>query len=75
MARTLDGLPIGEEARVVDVHGEDAIAIRLMEMGLVEGALVRRMGQAPMGDPIEYALHGSRLILRVVEANRVEIDG
>ncbi len=75
MTRTLDCLPLGEEARVIDVHGEDAIAMRLMEMGLVEGALVRRMGQAPMGDPIEYALHGSRLILRVVEANRVEIDG
>jgi ferrous iron transport protein B len=33
---TLDSLDRGQRARIVDVSGDDAIAVRLMEMGLAE---------------------------------------
>lgn len=74
MARSLDQLPQGQEAIVIDVTGDDSIALRLMEMGIIEGTVVRRVGQAPMGDPIEFAVQGSRLMLRIVEASRVQIE-
>ena len=73
MPRTLDQLAHGQSAIIVDVSGEDGISMRLMEMGIIEGELVRRIGQAPMGDPIEYAVQGYRLTLRKIEAARVLI--
>ena len=34
---TLDTLKEGERARIIDVTGDDGIAVRLLEMGLTEG--------------------------------------
>ena len=72
---TLDILKTpGERGRVVDIHGNDGIAIRLMEMGLTEGEEIQLLGFAPLGDPIEYQIRGYRLSLRKAEAQRVEIE-
>jgi ferrous iron transport protein A len=45
-----------------------------MEMGLIEGELVRLLGKAPLGEPLEFAFRGSRLSLRKTEAFRVRIE-
>jgi len=71
---TLDGLKLGERARIVDVSGDDGIAIRLMEMGLIDGEEIELLGFAPLGDPIEFELRGYRLSLRKNEARRVTIE-
>lgn len=72
---TLDALKTpGSLARVKDVAGDDAIAVRLMEMGLTEGEEVELVGRAPLGDPIEYRVRGYRVSLRSSEAARVEIE-
>jgi len=72
--KTLDALPPGDRARVTDVSGDDAIAVRLMEMGLVAGAEIENLGTAPLGDPIEFMIRGYRLSLRRSEAKRVQVQ-
>lgn len=71
--RTLDTLQMGARAHIVDVTGDDGIAIRLMEMGLTEGEEIELIGFAPLGDPIEFQVRGFRLSLRKNEAQRVQI--
>ena len=71
---TLAEIEAGQLARVSDVAGNDAISIRLLEMGLTPGCEVRFVGKAPLGDPLEFALRGYRLSLRRVEAERVRVD-
>lgn len=71
--RTLDTLRQGERARVAEVVGTDSIAVRLMEMGLVEGEEIENLGSAPLGDPVEYLIRGYRLSLRQSEARRVTV--
>ncbi len=68
-------LPLGREARVVRVTGNDEIALRLLEMGLTPGIEVRLIGRAPLGDPLEFEVRGYRLSIRKSEAARVEIEG
>ncbi len=63
----------GQRAVIVDVTGDDAIALRLMEMGLTFGEEIEFIGCAPFGDPVEYLLRGYRLSLRKAEAARVLI--
>jgi ferrous iron transport protein A len=72
MAR-LSELTVGQTARVIDVNGDDAVAVRLLEMGLVDGAEITLLGAAPLGDPLEFLVRGSRLSLRKTEASRVEV--
>jgi ferrous iron transport protein A len=62
---------LGSTARVADVVGDDAVAIRLLEMGVTPGVTVRLVGQAPFGDPLELELRGYRLSIRRAEAARV----
>jgi ferrous iron transport protein A len=71
---TLDTLREGQRARIVRVAGDDAIAARLMEMGLVQGSEIQLVGFAPLGDPIEFSVCGYRLSLRSAEARRVEVE-
>ncbi len=71
--RTLDSLKPGERARVIDVTGDDAVAVRLLEMGLVEGEEIENLGAAPLGDPVEFFIRGYRLSLRLSEARRVQV--
>ena len=67
-------LDASSSARVVEIDGVDAIAIRLMEMGLTEGETVSYVAAAPLGDPVEYAIRGYRLSLRKTEAARVRVE-
>ena len=71
---TLDTLPVGHTAQISEIQGEDAIAIRLMEMGLTEGEEIRVLTVAPLGDPVEYEIRGYRLSLRRTEAKRVVVQ-
>jgi Fe2+ transport system protein FeoA len=68
---SLNALPRGVRARVVSVEGEGAVALRLMEMGVVPGAPVRFIKAAPLGDPIEVRVHGYHLALRRSEAETI----
>ena len=43
-------------ANVVAVHEADDVSLRLLEMGLVPGTQVTRVGSGPLGDPLEFAL-------------------
>jgi len=72
---TLDALRTsGQRARIVDVSGEDAITVRLLEMGLTENEEIELIGRAPLGDPIEFQVRGYRLSLRGEEARRISIE-
>lgn len=72
---TLDKLPIGATARILDVSGEPALQQRLLEMGVLPGMEVTVVRQAPMGDPIEIKVMGYSLSLRRAEAAHVHIEG
>lgn len=53
------------------IHGSDAVACRLREMGFVPGERIRFVSAAPLGDPLHCIIQGSRIALRRSEAQRV----
>jgi ferrous iron transport protein A len=71
---TLDTLEKDDRATIVDVTGDDGIATRLMEMGLIDGEEIHLVGFAPLGDPIEFEVRGYRISLRATEARRVVVQ-
>lgn len=73
MPQTLNQLPEGQTATIVDVDGDDAVAVRLLEMGLTDGESIKSLGAAPLGDPLEFEVRGYRISLRISEAKRVQI--
>ena len=71
---TLDSLQVGERGVVVYIEGTDTVAVRLAEMGVIDGEEIELVGTAPFGDPLEFSLRGYRLSLRKAEAVRVNIE-
>ena len=72
-ATTLDRLPLGETALVVEVDATAALADRLEDLGFVPGTRVTVRRRAPLGDPRVYELRGSQLCLRGSEARAVRV--
>lgn len=64
----------GDEVVVVKVAGNSALRRRLLEMGLVKGAVLKVEKYAPLRDPLELILKGMHLSLRVEEAKNVIIE-
>ncbi len=71
---SLTDLPIGQDARVTAVVGNNGVTRRLMEMGVVPGVEVRVIKAAPFGDPIEVRLRGYSLAMRRTEADAIEVS-
>jgi Fe2+ transport system protein A len=70
---TLDTAPFGAPTRVVSVTGSDAVALRLMQMGVVPGAPVSVVKSAPLGDPIQVRIRDYDLALRRAEARTITV--
>jgi len=72
--KTLRQLKPGQSARVVRVHGQGALRLRVMEMGLTPGILIWVRKIAPLGDPIEILVRDCALSLRKADAALVEVE-
>lgn len=70
---TLDTTPFGAPARVISVSGDGAIALRLMQMGVVPGVAVSVVKSAPLGDPIHVRIRDYDLALRRIEAQTITV--
>lgn len=70
----LDSLEKGAKGRVLSVKGKGPIRRRILDMGLVPGAVVKVEGVAPLGDPMALTLKGYRLSMRKGEASQVEVE-
>ncbi|MCK5795732.1 MAG: metal-dependent transcriptional regulator [Deltaproteobacteria bacterium] len=68
---TLSDLAVGEHGRVLQVLGQGAIRQRLLDMGLLPGALVTLERRAPLGEPLWIRLQGFQLSLRSEEARAI----
>lgn len=70
---TLNTIPHGRRATVVEVIVSGIRSLRLMEMGLVPGASVAVVRSAPLGDPLHIRLRDYHLALRRVEAETIGV--
>ncbi len=70
---TLRELEIGASAIITSVGGSGALRQHFLDMGVIPGAEIKLMKLAPMGDPMEFRIHGYELTLRVADADKIEI--
>ena len=72
--KTLRDVKVGENARVVKLHGEGAVKRRIMDMGITRGIEVHVRKVAPLGDPVEINVRGYELSLRKADAEMIEVE-
>jgi Fe2+ transport system protein FeoA len=67
-------LPVGSQARVVEIAGSGKHQRRMLDMGFVPGAEVNSVRRAPLGDPIEYRIKGTAVALRREDADTILVE-
>ncbi|PWM46112.1 MAG: ferrous iron transport protein A [Clostridiales bacterium] len=71
---TLKQAKIGENVKVVKLHGEGAAKRRIMDMGITKGVNINIRKFAPLGDPIEITVRGYELSIRKADAEMIEVE-
>ena len=72
--KTLREGKVGEDCRVVKLHGEGAVKRRIMDMGITRGTDIHVVRVAPLGDPVEVTVRGYALSLRHEDADMIEVE-
>ena len=72
--KTLRQTRVGEDATVVQLHGEGAVKRRILDRGITNGVSVHVRKVAPLGDPIEVTVRGYELSLRKADADMIEVE-
>lgn len=70
----LNDLPVGKKATISIVGGEGALRQHFLDMGVIPGTDIVLIKYAPLGDPMEFMLHGYELTLRKSDAEKIEIE-
>ena len=73
-SQPLSALAQGESAVILTVGGEGALRQHFLDMGVIPGATVTYIKPAPMGDPLEYRIHGYELTLRKDDAAQIAVE-
>lgn len=70
---TLADLKSGQRARIASIDTEPDGVVRLMVLGLVEGAPVEHLNAAIGGDPLELSVMGAALSVRREQARHFTV--
>jgi len=70
----LSQLKPGKRAIIKKILLRGKHRMKLMDMGLVEGATIELLGVAPLGDPMEIKIKGIYLSLRKEDAAMIQIE-
>ena len=69
----LNEMKPSQSATIITVGGEGALRQHFLDMGVIPHARITLVKLAPMGDPMEFRLHGYELTLRVADAEKIEV--
>jgi len=71
---TLNRLAVGQKARIQSLDPNHPSALRLAEMGLVPGEIIKFVGKAPFGEPYKIEVMEYELCLRASDALAVSLQ-
>ncbi len=72
--KTLRDIKVGENCKVVKLHGEGPVKRRIMDMGITKGTALYVRKVAPLGDPVELTIRGYELSVRKADAEMIEVE-
>lgn len=70
----LSELKVGQRAKIISINTKGVIKRRLMDMGVLNGEMLKVEKVAPLGDPIDIVIKHYHLSLRKSEAQDIEVE-
>ena len=72
--KTLNSLPLGQSAKVVEILSDGREYSRLRDLGLIGGTKIRPLFKSMFGDPVAYGFRGIVVALRNEDAVKIIVD-
>lgn len=69
----LSEIEIGKTVVVEKLAGNGELRQHFLDMGIIPGVEITLVKFAPLGDPMEFRLHGYELTLRVADAEKIDV--
>lgn len=70
----LNKLKPGQKCKLIDINLSGADGQRLMDMGFMPGVEIEVVRNAPLVDPVELEVRGSKVSIRHQEAKYIEVS-
>lgn len=71
--KKLSELPMGTRATIRLIRSEE-IKVGLLSLGVSEGESITLSDAAPLGGPIAFKLHGTKVALRLQDASQILVE-
>jgi ferrous iron transport protein A len=69
----LSELKVSEKGKVISVNAKGDLLHRFIDLGIIEGTIIKCIGESPQGDPKAYLIRGARIALRNRDAFLIEV--
>ncbi|MDR3559943.1 MAG: FeoA family protein [Negativicutes bacterium] len=70
---TLDTAQEQSALKITRITGSGSSRLRMLQMGITPGTRVEILRQAPLTDPVEILVRGTKLALRREEAKNINV--
>lgn len=74
MRQALTKLKVAEQGIILTHHSQGIIRQRLLDLGLLSGVKIEFVRYAPMGDPLEFRIGLTSVVLRATEAKTIIVE-
>ncbi len=72
--KRMNELAIGESGTVISIGIQGHLRRRLLDLGLVVGTCVKRLGTSPGGDPSAYLIRGAVIAIRAKDCSEIFVE-
>ncbi len=69
----LNKIGIGDEAVIEECLLQDNLKGRGLDFGIIEGAMIKCVGESALGDPKAYSIGGTMFALRKTDAMKIMV--
>jgi ferrous iron transport protein A len=70
---TLDVANEHAALKITRLIGSGKARLRMLQMGITPGTSIEVLRRAPLADPVEISVRGSKLLLRLEEAKNIAV--
>ncbi|MBE6737120.1 MAG: ferrous iron transport protein A [Ruminococcaceae bacterium] len=71
--KTLDNIPLGKPAVIVDISDSSKCKLRLYEIGITPESKIIGLFESPLKNPKAYLINGTVIAIRNEEAKNIKV--
>lgn len=73
MIISLNKLPLGTQAKILDVNCSSNIKRRFLDLGFIKNTNITPVLKSPSGDPVAFEIRGTTIAIRKEETELIDV--